>query len=67
MSPDESQAMLHNLQPVPCSWGSGYGRMADIWSFGCVIIEMGTAQLPWGRLVLHEITDFKLQAPVNEG
>ncbi|OLQ13939.1 Mitogen-activated protein kinase kinase kinase A [Symbiodinium microadriaticum] len=23
----------------------GYGRMADIWSFGCVIIEMGTAQL----------------------
>ncbi|CAE7171801.1 mkkA, partial [Symbiodinium pilosum] len=27
----------------------GYGRMADMWSFGCVIIEMGTAQTPWGK------------------
>lgn len=27
-----------------------YGRAADIWSFGCVCIEMGTATVPWGKL-----------------
>lgn len=28
---------------------SRFGRSADVWSFGCVIIEMGTASVPWGR------------------
>lgn len=28
---------------------SRYGRAADLWSFGCVVIEMGTANVPWGR------------------
>ncbi|CAK0824387.1 unnamed protein product [Prorocentrum cordatum] len=27
---------------------SGIGRRSDIWSFGCVIIEMATARAPWG-------------------
>jgi len=26
----------------------GHGRKADIWSFGCSLIEMATAQNPWG-------------------
>jgi len=25
----------------------GYSSRADIWSFGCVLLEMATAQLPW--------------------
>merc|ERR1712039_694191 len=28
---------------------TGYGRSADIWSFGCVIIEMGFGRSPWGK------------------
>ncbi|CAJ1451004.1 unnamed protein product [Effrenium voratum] len=30
-----------------------YGRAADLWSFGCVVIEMGTANIPWGRFEHH--------------
>eukprot|EP00928_Gymnodinium_smaydae_P026193 TRINITY_DN20639_c0_g2_i1.p1 TRINITY_DN20639_c0_g2~~TRINITY_DN20639_c0_g2_i1.p1 ORF type:complete len:466 (+),score=107.07 TRINITY_DN20639_c0_g2_i1:35-1432(+) len=26
----------------------GHGRKADLWSFGCVFVEMATAEDPWG-------------------
>lgn len=40
--------------------GSGGGRPADIWSLGCVVIELATAKLPWGGFDNHMAAMYKI-------
>lgn len=46
-----SNAIVGSLQFVApeVMQQKGHGRKADIWSLGCVVIEMATAADPWGK------------------
>jgi len=37
------------MAPEVIDHGEGHGRSADIWSFGCTLIEIASAQKPWGN------------------
>lgn len=40
---------LHWMAPEVVRQDEGHGRKADIWSLGCVVVEMATAADPWGH------------------
>jgi len=50
---------------------TGYGRSADVWSFGCVLIEMAAGSNPWGKFdnpmaAMCKIAMSSLTPPVPE-
>mmetsp|Transcript_90747 Transcript_90747/g.207633 ORF Transcript_90747/g.207633 Transcript_90747/m.207633 type:complete len:676 (-) Transcript_90747:131-2158(-) len=61
-----NQSMAHTMKgSIP--WmapevmkGTGYGLKADIWSLGCVLIEMSTADHPWESFDNHIAAMFRI-------
>ncbi len=45
--------------------GCPYGRSCDIWSFGCVIIQMAGGSLPWGASQRSNKASLMYQVPNN--
>jgi len=46
---------LHWMAPEVLESARGHGRKADIWSLGCVVLEMVTASDPWGKDAFRNI------------
>jgi len=52
--------------------GQGYGRQADIWSVGCIVVEMLTSHHPWPEFqnplsALYAIAQAETGPPLPDG